>query len=360
MPSGPEPKINIAVQGFGLIGPRHAEAVLKNEDTKLVGIVDPLPQTVAKASALGVPCFSSLAEMIQSTVHVDAVIICTPNHTHAACARELSAAGISMLIEKPFCSDTADGKRLIEELREAEFKNGVKTLVGHHRRFNPYVVSVKQAIEAGSLGKIVGVNGLWTLRKPQDYFDPEWRRQKTAGPVLINLVHDVDLFHHFFGPITRVHAEGTIEQRGFEAEEGAAVTLRFKSGCVGTCFLSDNTPSPYSFEAGTGENPMIPAHGQDFYRIFGSQATLSVPDMTIWSYNGQKVKDWSGSLSQQKLAVEAAIPFDLQLAHFVRMLRGLEPPNCTAQAGLAALVVCEAIKKSLELRQPIELEPYEL
>ena len=39
------------------------------------------------------------------------------------------------------------------------------------------------------------------------YFDLEWRRTKDAGPVLINLIHDVDLLHFFFGPIVRIQAD---------------------------------------------------------------------------------------------------------------------------------------------------------
>jgi hypothetical protein len=49
-------------------------------------------------------------------------------------------------------------------------------------------------------------------------------------------------------------------------------------------------PSPYSFEAGTGENPIVPKQGEDFYRIFGSNATLSVPDMTRWSYETKRLR----------------------------------------------------------------------
>lgn len=32
------------------------------------------------------------------------------------------------------------------------------------------------------------------------------------------------------------------------------MTFRFKSGVVGTFILSDNVPSPYNFESGTGES----------------------------------------------------------------------------------------------------------
>ena len=75
-----------------------------------------------------------------------------------------------------------------------------------------------------------------------------------------------------------------MSQRGHEAEEGAAILLRFKSGVVGTVILSDALPSPYNFEAATGENPLFPKAGKDIYRIFGTEATLSVGDMKVYTY----------------------------------------------------------------------------
>ncbi|KAJ4205336.1 hypothetical protein NW767_004130 [Fusarium falciforme] len=90
------------------------------------------------------------------------------------------------------------------------------------------------------------------------------------GVILINLIHEVDLLHQIFGPIIRVHAEKTISNRGFEADEGAALTFRFQSGVVGSFIVSDNLLLPYNFEAGTGENPLIPKTGQDFYQIFST------------------------------------------------------------------------------------------
>ncbi len=178
--------------------------------------------------------------------------------------------------------------------------------------------------------------------------------------ILINMIHEVDLLHYLFGPITRVHAEKTASRRGYEAEEGAALTLRFQSGAVGTFIISDNTPSPYNFESGTGENPLVPKTGQDFYRIFGSEATLSVPDMTLWSYTGKEKKSWHQEMTEAKIPVVDAVPFELQLDHFVKVIRGQEKPSCTAQAGLAALRVCQAIKEALKDNSTVDIAPYEM
>lgn len=47
--------------------------------------------------------------------------------------------------------------------------------------------------------------------------------------------------------------------------------LHFATGAVSTFLLADAVPSPHNFEAGTGENPLVPKTGMDFYRIFGTE-----------------------------------------------------------------------------------------
>jgi predicted dehydrogenase len=172
---------------------------------------------------------------------------------------------------------------------------------------------------------------------------------------MINLIHEIDILHHLFGPITRVFAEKTKSRRGFDAEEGAAIVLKFESGVVGTFLLSDNVPSPHNFEAGTGENPMIPMVGKDVYRIFGTEGMISVPDMKWSRYDG--VNSWSEEIKETR--VEAKLgkaPFELQMKHLVEVLHGREKPVCSGVDGLRAVVVCEAIKEALHTRLPVDIK----
>ncbi|KAI0593870.1 hypothetical protein F4775DRAFT_468147 [Biscogniauxia sp. FL1348] len=369
--------IRVAVIGAGMIGPRHARTVVsagRDIPAVLTAIVDPAPAGKSLANELGVPYFRSATDMMQSGDErslPDAAIICTPNHTHVSVAKELSSAGVHVLIEKPLSADITSGRELLAHLHSLS-QHRVKVLVGHHRRFNPYIVAAKQIVSSGRLGALLAINGLWTIYKPAEYFAPptEWRASKAGGVVLINMVHEVDILHFLFGPIARVHAEKIAPRRGHEAEEGAALTFRFRSGLVGTFLLSDHTPSPYNFESGTGENPLIPKTGRDFYRIFGTDGSLSVPDMTIWSYGAgdspdkgisNKGRSWHSPLLQETVpVVTESIPFVQQLKHFARVIRGEEEPSCTAQAGLAALMVCQSIRDALEGNTTVELEEYEL
>lgn len=356
--------IKIAIIGAGLIGPRHAKSVINNPDTELIALVDPMPAGVQTASDLGTNYYPSVSALLSSPHRPDAAIVCTPNQTHVPVAKELLSGNVHVLLEKPISNTIETGHSLLSLASAPEYAH-LKLLVGHHRRFNPYVRATKSILENGSLGRPIAVNGLWTLYKPDSYFAGigDWRTSSArgGGVIPINLVHDIDLMHHFFGPITRVQAEGILPQREsptHDADEGAALTMKFASGVVGSFVVCDATPSPHNFEMGTGENPMIPKveSGSDFYRIFGSAGSLSVPDLTRWSYEKSGEKSWSAPLTVDRIELpDNAAPFDLQLAHFVDVIRGEAEPSCSGEEGLRALMVCEAVQRAMRTGQPVEI-----
>ena len=106
--------IKIAIIGTGLIGPRHAEAVLKEPDAELVCIVDPNPAAEAVAHRLQCPFFTSVQAMLaSSSTKPDAALVCTPNHTHVPISKELLEGGVHVLCEKPISVEVASGKELV-------------------------------------------------------------------------------------------------------------------------------------------------------------------------------------------------------------------------------------------------------
>ncbi|KXS93890.1 hypothetical protein AC578_1694 [Pseudocercospora eumusae] len=348
-------RIKIAIIGTGLIGPRHATSVSASPNAALHCFVDPRAETAAVAESFRVPWYESVQAMLQAERHPEAAIVCTPNHTHVAVATELLRAGIHVLVEKPLATSIEDGKKLIETAKDSDRH----LIAGHHRRFNPYVTAAKQALEQGKIGRSIAVSGIWAAYKPDSYFSPptEWRAGVTGGPILINLVHDLDILQYLLGSITRVHAEKALCMRGNQAEEGAAILLRFASGVVGTFLLSDASPSAHNFESGTGENPAIPRMGKDFYRIFGSEGTLSVGDMTVSRHDDVDgvEKSWTSLLNEKVLAVGQQVPFDEQVENFIAVVRGLEQPRCTGLDGLSALVVCDAVRQAMVSGQPVDI-----
>lgn len=350
-------KVTIAIVGAGLIGPRHAASVVKCSEASLAAFVDPSPQAQAVADSFGVPLYSSIEALLASRDRPAAAIICSPNNTHVALAKQLLSASIHVLIEKPVAISLPSATSL---LSHAALCSPTKALAGHHRRFNPYITATKHALQTNLVGNPLAISGLWALRKPPSYFAPPtaWRASRASGggPILVNLVHELDVLSYLLGPITRVYAEQTPSTRGNAVEEGAAVTLRFASGAVGTFLLSDAAPSAHSFEAGTGENPLIPRAGRDFYRILGTEGTLSVGDMRVERYAEGGSRGWEEVVVEEAVEVGSEVPFDEQVRHFVRVVRGEEEPRCSVEDGVRAVRVAEAVLRAMREGVPVEVD----
>jgi predicted dehydrogenase len=346
-------KIRIAIIGYGMIGAHHAKQLQRCEDAILCAVVDPFILGREDVKTLGVPLFTTVKSMLAATeVKADGAIVCTPNDSHADISIQLAAAGIHLLVEKPLSTDSQSGQRIIEAARKAN----VKLLVGHHRRFNPYLVAARAAV--ASLGEITLVNGIWATKKADGYFlsPTEWRQGVGGGPVLINMIHEIDSLQYLFGPIASVVADQTVSRRGYEAEEGGALIFRFETGVLATFVFSDNTPSPFNWENSTGELPFFPYVGEDFCRIFGTQASLSLPDLTRWSYDRSEEKSWWGEMTKDVLPLgPIEQPQKLQSDHFVRVIRGEEPPRCSGEDGLRAVLVVEAIKEAMKTDRRVKV-----
>ncbi|MCJ1304441.1 hypothetical protein MMC08_007253 [Hypocenomyce scalaris] len=169
-------QVRVAIVGFSSqIGKRHTKHGLQNDETDLIALVDPSFGAPAIKTASGVPTvtplFASTAVLLQSSEvqRPDAAIVCSPPKTHVRTATELIEAGIHVFVEKPI----GDGIQSVRALIKLAQKKGVHLLVGHHRRFNPYIAAPKKAIDAGVVGDVVAVSALWTAYKPDSYFNAD-------------------------------------------------------------------------------------------------------------------------------------------------------------------------------------------
>ena len=84
------------------------------------------------------------------------------------------------------------------------------------------------------MGRLTCASVLYTFFKPDEYFALEWRRRAGGGPILINLIHEIDLIRYVCGEIAEVEAITSNAVRGFEVEDTAAVILRLANGALVT------------------------------------------------------------------------------------------------------------------------------
>ena len=339
----------IAVIGFGLIGRRHAEVIRRSPDLTLAAIVDPSDVGHAAAQALGVPVFRSLEDMLDA-VRPDGVVLATPTPLHLQQGLACVEAGCPVLIEKPITVTAADARTLTNSAAAA----GIPLLVGHHRRHNGMVQAAKAALVDGAIGDIRAVQATCWFYKPDYYFEvAPWRTQKGAGPISVNLVHDVDLLRHFCGDVKTVQAIAVPSQRGFENEDLATAVLRFDSGAIATISVSDSIVAPWSWELTARENPAYPATSESCYLIGGSSGGMSLPDLRVWRHDQDP--DWWTPISARNLTCAMDDPLAVQMTHFANVIAGREQPLVSGSEGLKSLEVVEAVALSSATGREIEI-----
>lgn len=340
--------VRIGVVGAGAIGRRHVKYCVDENATTLIGIADPASDAVSLAREVGVPHYQSLENMLDAQL-VDGIIVAVPTPLHCKVALTAIRRGIPVLIEKPITEHPAEATELIETADST----GAKILVGHHRRHNPIVQQARDIVRT-ELGQLLAVNVLWAVLKPLSYFEPQWRRVAGSGPVLTNLVHDVDLLRFMCGEIINVAAAVRRSARKHEIEDTVAVLLHFESGALGTITGSDASPSPWSWDANSGENPDFPVSRENSYRFLGSDGSLEFPDLHLWKYRVDGEAGWTRPISREGRVVMPADAYRRQLRHFCHVIDGQEKPLVSAQDARRSLQVTTAILRSAATGQTID------
>ena len=333
--------VRLLLIGAGVIGRTHIDRIGRDPHLALAGIAEPSAAGTALAEQLGVPWAASHLELLDRT-QAQGAIVATPNASHVGMAIDCLERGVAALVEKPVADTVAEALALVQ----AQQRTGVPVLVGHHRRHNPINSRARSIVQDGRLGRVVTANVMCTVLKPDAYFDAAWRRQPGGGPVLINLIHEIDMLRFLCGEITEVQALSSNAVRGFAVEDTAAAVLRFASGALGTVVLSDAAASPWCWDFCAAEQDQYPRQDVQSHFIAGTHGSLSLPDLALWNYRGER--SWHAEMTLEKTFVHKADAYSRQLQHFAAVIEGREAPLCSAVDGLrtlqATLAVAEAAR----------------
>ncbi|OUY07221.1 hypothetical protein CAP51_09140 [Acinetobacter populi] len=345
----------IAIIGAGVMGKQHAQTIQKHPETELIAVCDPFSE--AMAQEFQVPNFKDLDELLRQC-KLDGVVIANPNRFHVSTAIECMKHGIPCLLEKPLALNTEEALQLISEQK----KLNVPILVGHHRRHNKIIQQAYDLIQQGILGKINTFNALWTVYKPDSYFEIEWHRKSGAGVLAINLVHDLDLMRYLNGEIESVHAMTSHQNRKLEVEDTISILVRFKNGALGTLLASDAAVSPWGWDQNTEENKasFAPSPDQNCYYISGTEGALSVPNLEYWRYPDHSTKSWSTALiKKQQLPNKDEDVYMNQLSHFIKVIEGKRSPISSPEDAIKNIQLLECIEKSAREQRTVLIEPLE-
>eukprot|EP00928_Gymnodinium_smaydae_P038823 TRINITY_DN26682_c0_g2_i1.p1 TRINITY_DN26682_c0_g2~~TRINITY_DN26682_c0_g2_i1.p1 ORF type:complete len:446 (+),score=99.26 TRINITY_DN26682_c0_g2_i1:108-1445(+) len=380
----------IAVVGAGrLVGQSHCRLIQELSSSKaceLACVCQRRAEDTEVATRFSVPLYIDAYEMARQEP-LQGVVISAPTDAHLPLVRRCieglrrrreelgpeSVALRALLVEKPLAESLEAGLELLR-LAEAE---GIEVLVGHQRRHSPLVQRARELVTRHDFGPLRTVSMEFCLLKPDSYFNSErpehqWRTRKgVGGPILINLIHDLDLMRYMTGhEILRVFAATSSCARNAEVEDSGALVVTFDHGAVGSLVFSDAAPSPWSYEFTAAENkkypPVVERDTRDCYHFAGAQRSLGFPSMRSFSYCGDRLAEgeergWDAPLSMQKgLSEEESAgprtdPLLVQMAHFVRLCRGQESqgPVCSGRDALESLAAAQAVLRSAATSLPV-------
>ena len=341
--------LKIVVAGAGVVGRRHIALLQQNPRVRLCAVVDPAPEAKAVAVANGVPLFDNLTDFFSlSGIKPHGVILATPNAVHVRGAFECLQHFTPALIERPLAHNFDD----VVALRAALQFRAVPILVGHHRRHSATLIEAQRVIASGELGRIVSVNSSALFCKPDSYFSAAlWRKQQGGGPLLINLIHEIDNIRFLCGAscgdIVAVQAMASNAVRGFEVEDSAAITLRFENGSLGSLILSDAAAAPRSWEQTSGDDPAYARYAdQDSCFVAGTLGSIAIPTLRRWQVQGEG--SWNEAMRLETLSADAVNPLAKQLDHFCDVIEGRSPPKVTVDDAARSLSVTLAVVKAAQ------------
>jgi predicted dehydrogenase len=331
-----------ALVGCGRIAKRHAEMIQAAGILKAVCDVD-AERADAFAAAYHATPYYSIETLLAVENDIDIVSVCTPNGFHAEHSIKALQAGRNVLCEKPLCITSAAAWQLIE----TEKFSRKKLFVVKSARFNPLLVELKQQIESRSLGKVFSfaLNCFWN--RPKEYYS-DWhgKRFPDGGTLYTQFSHYIDALYWLFGDLESVQgfAGNLAHEDTIEFEDSGVVSLKMKSGILGTINWSVNTFRK-NFEIGLtviAQNGTI-SLGGEYLDQLRYQEGINAFEVSSVSGRANEYASYKGSMSHHKEVYE----------NLLEAVENKAEPNSNAFDGLKTVEIIEKIYKAVSPSSPL-------
>jgi myo-inositol 2-dehydrogenase / D-chiro-inositol 1-dehydrogenase len=321
--------IAVGLIGAGGMGMRHAENLHRHVPAAHVAAAYDLDQSrAAQVAALcgTAAVFDDPLRLIQDD-RVEAVIIASPDATHAGFVQECLRCRKPVLCEKPLATSAADAAGVIE----AECALGRRLVsVGLMRRFDPYHGAVHQMIASQHFGRPILYKGVH--RNAAIPYD-------SRGEVIVtnSAGHDIDATRWLLGQeIVEVYVRGVRSHATFSADTTDLLLLQMTltGDCLATIELYVAAEYGYEVTAEIVSERGTVATGQPNNAVIRSAQTRSVAVPIHWLDRFHEA--YVAELTEWVASIQNEQPF----------------PGATAWDGYAALLVTDACVRSLRHKMP--------
>jgi predicted dehydrogenase len=375
--------ISLGVIGAGISATiAHIPAALRSNDFDLLAILDRDRSQLERFDKTQLPHLCDQPDDFFSIKGMEAVIVATPDATHADLVSRALDHGLHVLVEKPMARNLDECERLVG-LAAAR---GVVLAVGHEKRFHPTFARVGAMLAQGAIGDpfLCGVHWASTAKLDARFipkgFEPgyrwRWEDAGAGGGILQDhLPHYVDLLRHWTGsePST-IYAlvENVARQRlGWPADASiwedfaiavvrfsGGLTFRFETGVVGRSL------SPlWSLGSGVGEwteyGYVLGTTGQVLFDLLPWDSTEN-GRIAVWEKDRALSKGHGWSYVEQpepqrRSGGAAATMFGRQLAEWACAIRGEPSDVALGHDGLVTIATVRAGYESARCRAEVKI-----
>lgn len=203
--------IRYGIIGSGMMGREHMRNIALLDGTEITAVSDPHPESRQLAAGpYGERCraFADHRDLISSGL-CDAIVIASPNDTHAAILRDVLSTDLPILVEKPLCA-TVDDCRAI--LKSAEGR-AAPVWVAMEYRYMPPVERLRAELASGTAGRLRMI-AIREHRFPFLAKVGDWNRfsARTGGTLVEKCCHFFDLMRLLAqSEAVRVYASGAMD-----------------------------------------------------------------------------------------------------------------------------------------------------
>ncbi|HET7572628.1 MAG TPA: Gfo/Idh/MocA family oxidoreductase [Gaiellaceae bacterium] len=328
----------------------HLPALAANPRAELVGIADPDPERLARATAsFETRGFASHRELLEAGV--DAVVIAVPHAYHFEPARDAIEAGVHVMLEKPMTIAAADAWTLVRLARE----RGVHLQLGYTYHFTRHARRAKEIFERGELGELQLVSGLFAsmaesyyrgapdeyaevmgnpllLPTPETYSDPAIAG---GGQATTQITHAIGMVLWLTGARAEEVSAYTADHQ-LAVDLVDAVSYRLDGGALGTMASTG------------GLRPGQPQ--QQELRYYGTEGYLL---QEIWAGRLELVRNDGTHEVLDPLGDDERYPAGATSAGIVDLALGGEENLAPAEVGAAAVEFVELTYASARERRPV-------
>ena len=338
--------LQVGIIGFGRIGAEHAGWLENAKGIRAVAAYDPTEARRSLASSRKLKAHDSIESLLDDK-GIDAVLISTPTSMHFDHASEALRAGKHVMVEKPMALDFPRSQQLVDK---AKAQNKVLSIF-QNRRWDIDYLTIKQAIESGTLGKIINVEsriGQWSscVGPAAKEWRPGWRNEANfgGGGLYDWGSHFIDQLWQLMLPAKPVRLFAQLRGNVWtkDCDDFARVNIDFDNGAVGIVEINTTTTRP------------LPR-----WHIDGTHGSADSPfslafDLATWSKFTFAPAD--GSAPRPLPLATAGLTETHIWEQFARALQGNDEPAVTAQSVLTTMKLLDAARESSQNGKVIDIQ----